>query len=73
MKKTVSEKTKRIIRNLFKELIEVYKSKKYKEEIISSKSNEKNTPTFHLRFFKQGKKSIYYRVLLNSEDNNLHQ
>jgi hypothetical protein len=73
MKKTVSEKTKRVIRNLFKELIEVYKSKKYKEEIINAESNEKNTPTFHLRFFKRGEESIYYRVLLNPEDNNLLQ
>ncbi|MEE9431827.1 MAG: hypothetical protein V3V16_12340 [Melioribacteraceae bacterium] len=70
MSESVSEKTKQKIRKLFKELISVYKTKKYKEEIISVESNQKKLPTFQLRFFKQGEKSIYYRILLNKKEPN---
>ncbi len=68
MSKKVSEKTKQKIRKLFKELIKVYKTKKFKEEIISVESNQENPLAFQLRFFKRGEKSIYYRVLLNQNN-----
>ena len=68
MRNNVSDKTKNKIRSLFKELIKVYKSKKYKDEIIHVESKKKNVPVFQLRFFKRGEESIYYRILLNQKE-----
>ena len=68
MRNNVSDKTKYKIRSLFKELIKVYKSKKYKDEIIHMESKQKNVPVFQLRFFKRGEESIYYRILLNQKE-----
>jgi len=68
MKSNVSNKTKHKIRSLFKELIKVYKSKKYKDEIIHVEYKKDNAPVFQLRFFKHGEESIYYRILLNQKE-----
>ena len=68
MKSKVSNKTKNKIRSLFTELIKVYKSKKYKDEIIHVESKKNDVPVFQLRFFKRGEESIYYRILLNQKE-----
>ena len=71
MRSNVSNKTKNKIRSLFKELIKVYKSKKYHDEIIHVESKKNDVPVFQLRFFKRGEECIYYRILLDQKETSL--
>ena len=53
------------IRSFFKELIKVYKSKNYKEEIVKLKRTKTGVSAFQLRFMKKGEDCKYYRILLD--------
>ncbi|HHD92326.1 MAG TPA: hypothetical protein ENL06_01715 [Candidatus Portnoybacteria bacterium] len=69
MKNNVAIETQKKIRGFFKELIRVYREKKYVDEIIKTEPDKDRTvPSFQLRFVKKGEKSIYYRVLLDNDE-----
>ena len=64
------KKSKARIRTIFKELINVYKAKNYKEETVKLNSTKTGVPAFQLRFIKQGEDCKYYRIMLNDVDIN---
>ena len=65
MKNKSVKNSKARIRSFFKELIKVYKSKNYEEEIVKLDHPKTGVPTFQLRFVKQGEDCKYYRILLD--------
>jgi hypothetical protein len=57
MKDSVSKETQKKIRGFFKELINIYRKRKYIDEIIKTNSKEnKADPTFQLKFIKKERK-----------------
>ncbi len=71
MKSNVAIETQNKIREFFKELIKIYREKKYVDEIIQTEpTKNESVLSFQLRFIKKGEDCIYYRVLLDKNEKN---
>jgi len=70
MNKIADEEYKIKIRQFFKELINIYKSQNYEEEIIEIKSSKNGIPIFELRFIKHETERKYFRILLDDQEIN---